>query len=97
MERGFERGCSLTPHSSAKRNVVSEARSMNAEGSGWLKSLSLDQDLVRNAAALLLPGRSAILATLQEWKSALTVLSGYSPLVLHTRIAKLEDISASCE
>ena len=55
------------------------------------KDFSLDQDFVRNAAALLRPGNSAILATLQKWKPALTVLSGYSPLVLHTRILRGED------
>lgn len=82
------------PHTPAlsKRNVASEVSSVNADGNGWLKSLSFDQDFVRNAAALLLPGCSAILATLQEWKSALTVLSGYSPFVLHTRILNLEDV-----
>jgi uncharacterized membrane protein len=73
---------------SSKRELISEVRSINAEGSERLKDFSLDQDFVRNAAALLRPGNSAILATLQEWRSALTVLSGYSHLVLHTTIVR---------
>lgn len=76
---------------SSKRELISEVRSINAEGSRRLQDFSLDQDFVRNAAALLLPGNSAILATLQKWKPALTVLSGYSHLVLHTRILRGED------
>jgi len=39
---------------------------------------------VRNAAALLQPGNSAIFALIQDWQSAATVLSGYSHPVLHT-------------
>ncbi len=76
---------------SSKRELVSEVRSINAESSQRLKDFSLDQDFVRNAAALLRPGNSAILATLKEWKAALTVLSGFSPLVLHTTIVRSED------
>ncbi len=61
---------------------------VNAESSAGLGDFTLDRDFVRNAAALLRPGRSAILAILHEWMSALNVLSGYSPLVLHTQIVR---------
>jgi uncharacterized membrane protein len=76
---------------SSKRELISEVRSINAEGGAWLKDFSLDPEFVRDAAALLRPGSSAILAILEKWKPALAVLSGYSCLVLHTRIVRAED------
>jgi uncharacterized membrane protein len=81
------------PHvpASSQRLVISEVRSINAEGSSWLKDPSLDQEFVRDAAALLRPGSSAILAMFGEWKPALAVLSGYSHLVLHTRLDRAQD------
>ncbi len=84
------------PHTppSSKPQLASEVSSINAAGSGWLKDFSLDQDFVRNAAALLRAGNSAIFATLREWKPAMTVLSGYSHLVLHTRIVRSVDSAA---
>jgi uncharacterized membrane protein len=77
------------PHvpAAGKRAVVSEVRSINAEGNAWREDFALDQNFLRDAAALLRPGNSAIFATLGEWEPALTVLSGYSPFVLHTTIA----------
>lgn len=79
------------PESSAPE-VISQVRTINAGGSTWLKNNSLDQDFVRNAAALLRPGNSAILAMVQDWRPALQVLSGYSQIVLHTRVAVLETL-----
>ena len=73
---------------SSKQRLVSEVRSINADGNAWLEDFALDPNFVRDAAALLRPGNSAILATLRQWKPALTVLSGYSPFVLHTTIAE---------
>ena len=35
-------------------------RRINAEGRKWLKDIALDRDFLRNAAALLRPGNSAI-------------------------------------
>ena len=75
---------------SSKRELISEVRSINAEGSGWLKDFSLDQDFVRDAAALLRPGNSAILANIHDWQAAVKVLSGYSRIVLHTSISRIE-------
>jgi hypothetical protein len=61
---------------------------INAEGRSWLRNLSLDQDFTRNAAALLQPGKSAILAAIHDWRAAMELLSGYSPLVLHTTVIR---------
>jgi uncharacterized membrane protein len=67
-----------------------EVRAINLEGGAWLKDLALDQDFVRNAAALLRPGNSAILATVQDWQTALPVLCGFSHIVLRTALARPE-------
>jgi len=64
--------------------IASQVRLINAEGSNWLKGVSLDPDFIRNAAALLRPGNSAILAVLRDAESALRLLWGYSHVVLHT-------------
>jgi uncharacterized membrane protein len=71
------------PKSSTVETAV-EVRTINAEGNKWLKGLSLDRDFIRNAAALLCPGNSAILAIVHESQAALAVLLGFSPIVLHT-------------
>ena len=80
---------------SSKRALISEVRSINADGSAWLEDFALDQNFVRDAAALLRPGNSAILATLREWKPALSVLVGYSPYLLHTTIVRSSVESSS--
>ncbi len=72
-----------TPQSSSSE-VNSEVRSINAGASRWLKDSSLDKDFVRNVAAVLQPGNSAVFAIIQDWRSAAPVLSGYSHLLLHT-------------
>jgi len=76
------------PHipQSSTAETVAEVRTINAEGRLWLKVTSLDHDFVRNAAALLRPGNSAILAMIRESQSALAVLSGYSYVVLRTSV-----------
>jgi uncharacterized membrane protein len=81
----------IPPSSTA--DVISQVRTINVGGSGWLKSSSLDQDFVRNAAALLRPGNSAILATVSDWQSALPVLRGFSYLVLHAAVTRHESSS----
>jgi uncharacterized membrane protein len=63
-------------------------RTVNAQGRSWLNDLSFDQDFARNAAAILQPGNSAILATIHDWLPAVTLLSGYTSLVLHTTIVR---------
>jgi uncharacterized membrane protein len=73
------------PPSSTAETIV-EVRTINAEGKSWLKGTSLDPGFIRDAAALLRPGNSAILAIIRESRSARTVLSGYSYIVLHTSI-----------
>jgi uncharacterized membrane protein len=73
------------PHSSANETLI-EVRNINAQGLNWLKLASLDDDFIREAAAVLRPGNSAILAIVRESKHALEVLSGYSYIVLHTSI-----------
>jgi uncharacterized membrane protein len=74
------------PHApvSSTPEVSFEFRGINSAASDWLKDPSLDKDFVRNVAALLQPGNSAIFALIQDWQSAAPVLSGYSHLVLHT-------------
>lgn len=78
------------PHMRAESpaEIASQVRLINAEGSDWLKSASLDRDFIRNAAALLRPGHSAILAVLRDPQSALRVLLGYSQVVLHTSFVR---------
>jgi uncharacterized membrane protein len=81
------------PHipASSTAELSAEVRTTNSEGSAWLKDSSLDQDFVRNAAALLRPGNPAILAAVGEWPSALKVLSGFSRIILHTAIMPAEN------
>jgi len=67
-----------------------EVRNINAQGSSWLKITALDSDFVRDAAAVLRPGNSAILAIVRELEPALAVLSGYSYIVLRTSIEHLK-------
>lgn len=78
------------PHlpSSRRATLEGDVRTVIAQGRAWLKDLSFDQEFARNAAALLLPGNSAILATIHDWRSAVKLLSGYSHLVLHTTIVR---------
>ena len=80
------------PHvpASTTAELSAEVRAINSEGSAWLKDSSLDQDFVRDAAALLRPENSAILATVGDWPSALKVLSGFSRIILHTTIMRTE-------
>jgi uncharacterized membrane protein len=77
------------PHLRAESGgeIASRVGIINAKGSRWLKRISLDGDFIRNAAAVLRPGNSAIFAILHDSQSALTVLSGYSSVVLHTSFA----------
>src|SRR5277367_339911 len=53
------------PQSSTVETNV-EVRNINAQGSSWLKIASLDSGFLRDAAAVLLPGNSAILAIVPE-------------------------------
>jgi hypothetical protein len=46
----------------------------------------LDQEFIRDAAALLRPGSSALLAIVHESKKLLPVASAYSHFLLHTRL-----------
>jgi uncharacterized membrane protein len=71
---------------SANRNT--KTSTLNEQSRTWLQDLSFDQDFKRNAAALLRPGSSAILAAISDWRSAMELLSGYSSLVLHTTIVR---------
>ena len=76
------------PHTleSSSSGSIAEARTINSDGGKWL---SLDAEFLRDAAALLRPGYSAILAIIPETRSALEVLSGYSNVVLRTRFDRL--------
>jgi uncharacterized membrane protein len=66
-----------------------EFRSINAEASNWIRGIAFDnRDFIRNAAAILRPGNSAILTLVRDFRPALQVLSGYSPIVLHTSFAR---------
>jgi uncharacterized membrane protein len=66
--------------------VNSKARDINAGSNEWLKSSALDQDFIRNAAALLQPGNSVIMAAIGDWQAALPLLGGFSNIVLHTPV-----------
>lgn len=74
------------PDSTAE--TASQVSLINSEGRRWLKRVSLDPEFIRNAAALLRPGNSAIFAICRNSESALKVLSGYSQIVLHTSVVK---------
>jgi uncharacterized membrane protein len=80
------------PHSpqSSTSEANSEVRGINAAASSWLKDSLLDRDFVRNVAAVLQPGNSAIFARIQGWPSAGPVLSGYSHVLLHTKAVELK-------
>lgn len=82
------------PHvsQSSTAETVVEVRAINAEGSNWLKIASLDHDFIRDAAALLRPGNSAILAMIREPQAALAVLSGYSYIILRTSIGLTQSL-----
>jgi hypothetical protein len=79
------------PHTPSKSTAATsfQVHRVNAEGRTWLKENSLDRDFVRDAASVLRPGNSAILAILRESHSAFPVLLGYSHIVLHTRLGEL--------
>jgi hypothetical protein len=74
------------PPAESTAEVAFQVRLINAKGRSWLKRVSLDRDFIRNTAAVLRPGNSAILAILRDSQSALPVLTGYSPIVLHTAL-----------
>jgi uncharacterized membrane protein len=80
------------PHApvSSAPEVNSEYRGVNSAASDWLKTSPLDPDFLRNVAAVLQPGNSAIFAFIRDWPSAAPVLSGYSSLVLHTAITEVK-------
>ena len=82
----------VPPSSTAE--VISQVRTINIGGKTWLKNSSLDPDFVRNAAAMLRPGNSAILAMVHDWRPALQVLSEYSQIVLHTGVAVLQQLES---
>ena len=79
------------PHTleSSSSGSIAEARAINSDGGKWLKYGCLDAEFLRDAAALLRPGYSAILAIIPETRSALAVLLGYSNVVLRTRFDRL--------
>jgi hypothetical protein len=52
----------------------------------WFDHFSLNQEFVRNAAALLSPDSSAVMAIIDGDEDALGILGGYSRFVLHTQI-----------
>jgi uncharacterized membrane protein len=80
------------PHApvSSAPEVSSEYRGVNSGASAWLKNSSLDPDFLRNVAAVLQPGNSAIFAFIRDWPSAAPVLSGYSSLVLHSSTTEVK-------
>lgn len=76
------------PHSrkTSHDSPGASGNTINIQGQSWLKNLALDLGFTRDAAALLRPGNSAILATIHDWRSAMELLSGYSAVVLHTTV-----------
>jgi uncharacterized membrane protein len=71
---------------SSSSGTIAEARAINRGGGKWLKSERLDANFLRDAAALLQPGHSAILAIIREASLAPAVLMGYSYVVLRANI-----------
>jgi uncharacterized membrane protein len=57
-----------------------------AQAVHWFDHFSLNQEFVRNAAALLSPDSSAVMAIIDGGEDALGILGGYSRFVLHTQI-----------
>ena len=76
------------PHvpSSGTSELMSEVHAINAQAGNWLDEFSRKSDFIRDAAALLRPGNSAVFARIHDWRSALPVLLEYSNFVLHTGI-----------
>jgi uncharacterized membrane protein len=76
------------PHvpQSSTVEVLAEVCTINSYGNRWLKTGSLDSDFIRDAAALLQPGNSAILAVIRKSFPAIAVLMDYSYVVLYTNI-----------
>jgi uncharacterized membrane protein len=74
------------PHvrESSVPSAIAECRDANARSQYWLQTGSLEPNFIRDAAALLRPGHSAILAVIGEARPALAVFLGYSYVVLHT-------------
>jgi uncharacterized membrane protein len=82
------------PHTleSSSSGSIAEARAINGDGGKWLKDGYLDANFLRDAAALLRPGYSAILAIIRQTRPALAVLLGYSNVVLRTNIDAPENL-----
>lgn len=80
------------PHApvSSAPEVSSELGGVNSAARDWLKDSSLEPDFLRNVAAVLRPGNSAIFAFLRNWHSAAPVLSGYSSLGLHAATTEVK-------
>jgi uncharacterized membrane protein len=76
------------PHVPRSSDAGKEFNAINAKSQAWLKNLSFDQGFLRDAAALLRPGNSAILSTIDNWQPAVEFLAGYSYFVLHTSIIR---------
>src|SRR5271155_3427059 len=74
----------------SKAETIAEVRAINDETGRWLKVISADRNFLRDSAALLRPGNSAILAIIGKSQSALSMLAGYSHFVLHTKLGDLE-------
>jgi uncharacterized membrane protein len=74
----------------SKAETIAEVRAINDETGRWLKVISADRNFLRDSAALLRPGNSAILAIIGKSQSALSMLAGYSHFVLHTELGDLE-------
>lgn len=81
------------PHmpSECSSHTASRVKDINAELGALLGRKSFDLRFLRDAAAILCPGNSAILAILRQPKEALVVLNGYSPIVLHTELGRPAD------
>jgi hypothetical protein len=59
----------------------------HAQAVHWFDHFSLDQEFVHNAAGLLSPDSSAVMAIIDGGEDALGILGSYSRFVLHTQIS----------
>jgi uncharacterized membrane protein len=74
------------PSFSVSSERMAEVQAISVQAGRWVDHLSLDQDFIRNAAALLRPDSSALMAIVRDGEDAQVVMSGYSHFVLHTKI-----------
>jgi hypothetical protein len=65
-----------------------QVRTINPEGLNWLRGKSFNDNFIRDAAAVLCPGNSAILLSFIKLIPPLPVLAGFSSILLHASLSE---------